>query len=50
MSVLNHGTVNDEQILIERTGDTSNPWRLSGIIGFDDAETVPAVLNKRPWS
>jgi hypothetical protein len=50
MSVLNHGTINDEQILIERTGDTSNPWRLLGIIGFDDAETVPAVLNKRPWS
>jgi hypothetical protein len=50
MSVLNHGTINDKQILIERTGDTSNPWRLSGIIGFDDAETVPAVLNKRPWS
>jgi hypothetical protein len=50
MSVLNHGTINDKQILVERTGDASSPWRLSGIIGFDDAETVPAVLNKRPWS
>jgi len=50
MSVLNHGTIHDEQILVERTEDPSNPWRLTGIIGFDEAETVPAVLNKRPWS
>lgn len=50
MSVLDHGTINDKQILVERTADSSDPWRLTGIIGFDDAETVPAVLNKRPWS
>lgn len=50
MSVLDHGTMNDKQILVERTADPSDPWRLTGIIGLDDAETVPAVLNKRPWS
>jgi hypothetical protein len=49
-SVLNHGTINDKQILVERSGDTLEPWRLTGIIGFDDAEAVPAVLNKRAWS
>jgi hypothetical protein len=49
-SVLNHGTIDDKQILVERTGNPSDPWRLTGLMGFDDAETVPAVLNKRAWS
>jgi hypothetical protein len=49
-SVLNHGTIDAKQILVERTGNPSDPWRLTGLIGFDDAETVPAVLNKRAWS
>jgi hypothetical protein len=49
-SVLNHGTIDDKQILVERTGNPSDPWRLTGLMGFDDAEIVPAVLNKRAWS
>ncbi|KAG9664325.1 hypothetical protein KCU95_g1093, partial [Aureobasidium melanogenum] len=49
-SVLNHGAIDDKQILVERTGDPSQPWRLTGIIGFDQAETLPSVLTRKPWS
>lgn len=49
-SVLNYGCINDRQILVERTGDPSKPWCLTGIIGFDQAETLPLVLTRKPWS
>lgn len=49
-SVLNHGSINDSQLLLERTEDLSKPWRLTGVIGFDEAETVPSVLTRKPWS
>lgn len=49
-SVLNHGSINDRQILIERTDNPSKPWRLTGIIGFDQAESLPSILTRKPWS
>ncbi|KAH0162168.1 hypothetical protein KCU67_g6060, partial [Aureobasidium melanogenum] len=49
-SVLNHGSINDSQLLLERTEDLSKPWRLTGVIGLDEAETVPSVLTRKPWS
>ncbi|KAH0371546.1 hypothetical protein KCU65_g1742, partial [Aureobasidium melanogenum] len=49
-SVLNHGSINDTQILVERTGDIARPWRLTGIIGFYEAEILPSVLTRQPWS
>lgn len=49
-SVLNHGSIDDSQIVVEQNEDTSKPWRLAGIIGLDEADTVPSVLNRKPWN
>lgn len=49
-SVLSHDFIDDTQILVERTGDPSKPWRLTGIVGFDEAQAIPSVLTRKPWN
>ncbi|CAD0109645.1 unnamed protein product [Aureobasidium uvarum] len=47
-SVLYHWDLEARNIMIERTGnDPSSPWRISGIIDWDNPHALPAVLTMK---
>ncbi|KAG9566867.1 hypothetical protein KCU71_g691, partial [Aureobasidium melanogenum] len=48
-SVLHHWDLEARNIMIEQTGDDfSSPWRISGVIDWDNPHALPAVLTMKP--